>query len=70
MVEMRRRMVDILVTATGQSEERIIADIDRDYIVRGEQAVAYGLVDEVIDQRRLAGPNRRGSLGRVTDGAA
>ena len=55
VVEMRRRMVDILVNATGQSEERIIADIDRDYTVRGDHAVAYGLVDEVIDQRRLAG---------------
>jgi ATP-dependent Clp protease protease subunit len=55
VVEMRKRMVDILVAVTGQSEDRIVADIDRDYIVRGEQAVAYGLVDEVIDQRRLAG---------------
>jgi ATP-dependent Clp protease protease subunit len=55
VVEMRRRMVDILVSATGQTEERILADIDRDYTVRGDQAVAYGLVDEVIDQRRLAG---------------
>src|SRR5262245_14273489 len=61
VVEMRRRMVEILVGATGQSEERIVADIDRDFILRGEQAVAYGLVDEVIDQRRLAGaePLRR-----------
>ncbi len=61
VVEMRRRMVDILVAVTGQSEQRIVADIDRDFILRGEQAVAYGLVDEVIDQRRLAGaePLRR-----------
>jgi ATP-dependent Clp protease, protease subunit len=55
VVEMRRRMVDILVNATRQTEERIIADIDRDYTVRGHQAVTYGLVDEVIDQRRLTG---------------
>ena len=48
MVEMRRRMVDILVTATGQPESRIITDIDRDYILRGEDVVAYGLADEVI----------------------
>lgn len=53
MVEMRRRMVDILVQATGQSVERITADIDRDYIVRGDQAVAYGLVDHVIERRQL-----------------
>jgi ATP-dependent Clp protease, protease subunit len=53
MVEMRRRMVQILVEATGQSAERITADIDRDYIVRGDQAMAYGLVDHVIDRRQL-----------------
>ena len=52
-IEMRERMVDILVTATGQTRERIVADIDRDYIVRGEEAVAYGLVDEIISARRL-----------------
>lgn len=53
MVEMRRRMVEILVEATGQTAERIIADIDRDYIVRGDHAIAYGLVDHVIDRRQL-----------------
>lgn len=53
MVEMRRRMVGILVEATGQTAERITADIDRDYIVRGDQAIAYGLVDHVIDRRQL-----------------
>jgi ATP-dependent Clp protease protease subunit len=53
MVEMRRRMVQILVEATGQSAERITADIDRDYIVRGDQAMAYGLVDHVSDRRQL-----------------
>jgi ATP-dependent Clp protease protease subunit len=53
MVEMRRRMIDILVEATGQPVERIAADIDRDYIVRGDQAVAYGLVDHVIERREL-----------------
>jgi len=54
MVEMRRRMVDVLVESTGQARERIIADIDRDYIVRGDQAIGYGLVDHIIDRRTLA----------------
>ena len=52
-VEMRDRMVEILAKATGQTTERITADIDRDYILRGADAVAYGLVDEVISERRL-----------------
>jgi ATP-dependent Clp protease protease subunit len=55
VVEMRRRMVDILVTSTGQTRERINADIDRDYIVRGDQAVGYGLVDHIIERRQLPG---------------
>jgi ATP-dependent Clp protease protease subunit len=53
VVEMRKRMVEILVRATGQSPERITADIDRDYIVRGPDAVAYGLVDHIIERREL-----------------
>jgi len=53
MVEMRRRMVDILESTTAQPRERIVADIDRDYIVRGDQAVAYGLIDHIIDRRQL-----------------
>ena len=52
-IEMRERMVDILSETTGQPRERIVADIDRDYIVRGDDAVAYGLVDEIITQRQL-----------------
>jgi ATP-dependent Clp protease protease subunit len=52
-VEMRRRMVAILVEQTGQPEARIVADIDRDYILRGDDAVAYGLVDHVISRREL-----------------
>jgi len=52
-IEMRERMVDILATATGQTRERIITDIDRDYIVRGQAAVDYGLVDEIVAARQL-----------------
>jgi ATP-dependent Clp protease protease subunit len=50
MVLMRERMVDNLAADTGQERARISADIDRDYIVRGEDAVAYGLVDEIIER--------------------
>jgi ATP-dependent Clp protease protease subunit len=53
MVEMRERMVTILTEHTGQPRERIDADIDRDFILRGDAAVAYGLVDEVISKRSL-----------------
>lgn len=53
MVELRRRMVGLLVEATGQTEERLVADLDRDFILRGADAVAYGVVDDVLDRRAL-----------------
>jgi ATP-dependent Clp protease, protease subunit len=58
MVEMRERIVDILVTATGQPRERLVADMDRDHILRGQAAIDYGLVDHLVDVRvpMIAGP--------------
>lgn len=39
---------DILIKHTGQDVEKITHDIDRDFYLTPEQAVDYGLVDEVI----------------------
>jgi ATP-dependent Clp protease, protease subunit len=52
MVTMRERMIDVLTERTGQPRDRIQADIDRDFILRGQDAVDYGLVDEIIERRR------------------
>jgi ATP-dependent Clp protease protease subunit len=52
MVTMRERMIDVLTERTGQPRERIQADIDRDFILRGDEAVRYGLVDDIITHRR------------------
>ena len=51
MVLMRERMTLALAEDTGQPIERIAADIDRDFILRGEDAVAYGLVDEILTKQ-------------------
>lgn len=53
MVMMRERMVSCLAEDTGQTIERIAADIDRDFILRGEAAVAYGLIDHILDKPPL-----------------
>jgi len=52
MVEMRRRMVEILERRTGQPRERLEHDLDRDFILRGQEAVAYGVVDEILDRQQ------------------
>ena len=54
MVEMRERMVQVLVAATGNDEQRITADLDRDFILRGAQAVDYGVIDQVLSPRAAA----------------
>ena len=53
MLFMRERMTQILSDHTGQTVERLARDMDRDFILRGEDAVAYGLVDYVITRREL-----------------
>jgi len=41
---------DILVRHTGQSIEKITHDTDRDFYLNPEQAVEYGLVDEILSK--------------------
>jgi ATP-dependent Clp protease protease subunit len=50
---LRQRMYECLAHHTGQPVERIARDADRDFILRGEAAVEYGLVDAVLNRREL-----------------
>jgi ATP-dependent Clp protease protease subunit len=52
MVEMRTRMTDILTERTNQDRSRIERDMDRDFILRGDAAIEYGVVDQVLSQRK------------------
>jgi ATP-dependent Clp protease protease subunit len=48
ILRLRALINQILVERTGQDQERIVRDTDRDFFMNAEQAVAYGLVDEVL----------------------
>jgi ATP-dependent Clp protease, protease subunit len=56
ILHLRRRMEEVLAEHTGQPIERIHEDTDRDFILRAEEARAYGIVDRVIDRRMLPTP--------------
>lgn len=45
---MKQTLNEILSAHTGQPLERIFADTDRDNFMSAEQAMAYGLVDQVV----------------------
>jgi ATP-dependent Clp protease protease subunit len=47
----RERLNQILSKHTGQSLEKVAVDTERDNFMGGEQAKAYGLVDEVLEAR-------------------
>ena len=48
ILEIRDRINRILSERTGQPLEKIAKDTDRDYHLTAEQAVEYGIIDEVI----------------------
>ncbi len=52
MCRIKKRLNDILVQHTGQSIKVIEKDTDRDFYLTAEDAVKYGLVDQVITQRK------------------
>jgi ATP-dependent Clp protease protease subunit len=55
ILRMRGELNRILVEHTGQPMERIETDTERDYFMSGEEAVTYGIVDNVLTHRELPG---------------
>jgi ATP-dependent Clp protease, protease subunit len=53
VLALRARIDEIYAKHSGQSVERVHADMERDRFFAAEEAVAYGLVDRVIEQREL-----------------
>jgi len=51
IMRMRQRLNEILADHTGQDVEKINLDTDRDYILAAEDAVTYGIVDQVMARR-------------------
>ena len=58
MLELRGLLDDIYARHTGQSQEQVHDDMERDRFFSATQAVDYGLIDKIISEREL---NRRKS---------
>jgi ATP-dependent Clp protease protease subunit len=48
VLRLQQRIKDILVYHSGQDEERIARDMDRDFFMSAEAAKEYHLVDEIV----------------------
>jgi len=52
IIKIRERLHKILSEHTNQALKKIKADTDRDFWMTSQEALAYGLIDEVIKTRR------------------
>jgi ATP-dependent Clp protease protease subunit len=51
ILKTRERLNEILAFHTGQSLERIAADVERDHFLSAEESKQYGLVDDILVKR-------------------
>jgi ATP-dependent Clp protease protease subunit len=65
IVRLRELLDAIIAKHTGQSLEKVSKDTDRDFILTADEALTYGVVDEIISRRgitaEVAGPSSNGA---------
>jgi ATP-dependent Clp protease protease subunit len=55
ILRMRDLLNQMVAHDTGQDADKVARDTDRDFIMSAEEAMRYGIIDEVITTRELAG---------------
>ena len=51
ILKTRNKLNEILAANTGKSVEEISRDTERDNYMTAQEAVAYGLIDSVVEKR-------------------
>jgi ATP-dependent Clp protease protease subunit len=51
ILKTKKRLVNMMVDLTSQPIERIEKDLERDYIMDAEEALAYGIIDKIVKPR-------------------
>lgn len=52
ILRIKRKMNELLSKHTGQSLKTIEKDVERDHYMTAEEALKYGLIDQIIAPRR------------------
>jgi len=53
ILSIKKKLNEILASHSGQKVDKIAKDSDRDNFMSPEQAVKYGLIDDVVDSRSV-----------------
>ena len=51
ILRVKKELIHILARHTSQDNDRIAKDIERDYIMTSDEAIKYGIVDELISPK-------------------
>ena len=57
VLDLKRRLNEIMAAHTGRKVEQIEEDLERDNFMSGSQAVEYGLIDTVLARRKEITPS-------------
>ena len=58
VLELKRRLNEIMAKHTGQDVETVERDLERDNFMSSEKAVEYGIIDTVLAQRAEMGSSK------------
>ena len=50
--KVKEKVIEILAGHSGQKPDKIAADIERDFIMSADEALKYGIIDSVINDRK------------------
>jgi ATP-dependent Clp protease protease subunit len=62
MFKLKKRLISILAAHSGRPEEQVKNDSDRDYYMSAQEAMRYGLVDQVVESRKELKPESKPEL--------
>ena len=52
MQKTKEELIHIIANHTGQLYEKILVDVDRDYWMNAQEAVEYGMVDNIMTKKK------------------
>ncbi len=59
VLELKRRLNEIMARHTGQTVQQVEQDLERDNFMSSTEAVEYGLIDTVLEQRTELPPDKK-----------
>lgn len=69
-LKFRDAQIDLLARCSGQDKKVIRQDIERDHYMTSKEALAYGLIDEIVHHRHVRMPERRRAAAASAAAAA